>query len=305
LAAKIVSKRQSISDKFLIDYEHQTLEARTKGIKAPASGWGGEIEWRDDGLYLTGIEWTAAAASAIEAKEYRYISPVIHYKKNSGEITDVTMAALVNFAGLDGLVDLTAAASFYIEGDEMNEKNKLMLVALMGLTATATDEEISTGLSALQSMCGDGKSLVETIKESAEKVAALSVEIAGVPEKFVKVEALSELQTKYDALQATVKKEKSAAIIEAALADGRLKPGQKEAAEKLAEVDVEALSAFIKGLEPNAALGDQQGGPEGDGNTPQTGADIAAKATVYQKQQAALGVEISDVEAIDYVTKGV
>ena len=73
----------------VVDYEHQTLYTRENGQPAPAAGWFKQLQWRDDGLYATGVRWTGKAAAAIEAGEYRYLSPVLHYDPNSGEVLAV------------------------------------------------------------------------------------------------------------------------------------------------------------------------------------------------------------------------
>ena len=38
------------------------------------------------GLWLTGVEWTAAAAQAIVDKEYRFASPVFSYDFQTGRV---------------------------------------------------------------------------------------------------------------------------------------------------------------------------------------------------------------------------
>ena len=59
----------------VVDYEHETLW----GGKAPAGGWisidplGLKIDGED---FYAKIEWTQAAVAHIEAREYRYLSPV-------------------------------------------------------------------------------------------------------------------------------------------------------------------------------------------------------------------------------------
>jgi phage I-like protein len=65
---------------YVIDYEHQTLRSAKNGLPAPASGWFKKLEWREGvGLFAVDVEWTDAAAAAIDAGEYRFISPVFLY----------------------------------------------------------------------------------------------------------------------------------------------------------------------------------------------------------------------------------
>ncbi|WP_233443774.1 phage protease [Enterobacter asburiae] len=56
---------------------NQTLRAAKNGLPAPAAAFFKKLEWRDgEGLFAIDVEWTAAAAAMVEAKEYRFISPV-------------------------------------------------------------------------------------------------------------------------------------------------------------------------------------------------------------------------------------
>jgi phage I-like protein len=111
-ASAVLDSIQQLDDKFLVDYDHQTLHTEKTGQMAKASAWikTADFEYRtDDGLYATNVKWTAAAKSLIESEEYRYISPVLTYNKRTGEVTGVLMAALVNYPAIDGLTDLAAA----------------------------------------------------------------------------------------------------------------------------------------------------------------------------------------------------
>jgi len=62
-----------------IDYEHQSLAElnRRADKRAPAAGWISALEIRQDGLWASGVSWTATAARHLEEDEYRYHSPVI------------------------------------------------------------------------------------------------------------------------------------------------------------------------------------------------------------------------------------
>lgn len=61
----------------VVDYEHQSLVAKSEGIKAPAAGWIGRLERRADGQQLWAIiHWNDAARELLKKREYRYLSPV-------------------------------------------------------------------------------------------------------------------------------------------------------------------------------------------------------------------------------------
>ena len=234
-------------DKFLIDYDHQTLYMKDHGQAAPAAAWFESLEWRDDGLYALGVEWTDKAKESIASKEYRYISPVLSYNKKTGDITGVLMAALVNFPAIDGLTDL-AVAHFNLGEPLMN---KDILIAL-SLEDDATDEAVLSSIKALQS----------DIVELNTKVAA-----PADPTKYVPIDTVAALQTELSTLTASIAEEKVSTLIDGALACGKLLPAQKEWAETLGAANYGALATFIDTAQPVAALaGNQTNGnaPEGD-----------------------------------------
>ncbi len=87
----------------VIDYEHQTLA----GGQAPAAGWIKDLEAREDGLWAR-VEWTDAARSYLEAKEYRYFSPVLRLEKAMRRPVALLHAALTNTPAINHLSPLVA-----------------------------------------------------------------------------------------------------------------------------------------------------------------------------------------------------
>lgn len=73
----IIRNFESFGIKLVIDYEHQSLNSGFNGQPAPAAGWIGKLELRENGVWATDLEWTEEARLLIEGKKYRYISPVI------------------------------------------------------------------------------------------------------------------------------------------------------------------------------------------------------------------------------------
>ena len=59
------------------DYDHSTDFAAPDGHPSPASGWMKEFKVQAGAVWAH-VEWTARAATAIAAKEYKYISPVFN-----------------------------------------------------------------------------------------------------------------------------------------------------------------------------------------------------------------------------------
>ena len=109
-ARAIIATTKARGNDVSIDYEHATLTAMKTGNAAPAAGWYRSLEWRPDGLYVTDARWTEAAARMIDAKEYRFVSPVI-LSNEANEVTGLFNVALVNTPALGGLTDLAALSA--------------------------------------------------------------------------------------------------------------------------------------------------------------------------------------------------
>ena len=266
-AARVIALVARAADDLVIDYEHQTLYTEQNGQPAPAAGWLKALEWREgDGLYAVALRWTERAAAAIAAEEYRYISPVFEYDKKTGEVLALKMAALTNHAGLDGLTDLTAraAAKFQTAATEQenDNMNREQLIALLGLAADATDDQINQGLVALKAKADKTPGL-ET------EVATLKAQTTPDPAKFVPIETMQSLQTEVASLRAETTERNVNEAVTAALDAGKLLPAQEGWARELGKKDLAALKSYIETAQPIAALkGMQNGGrrPEGTAN---------------------------------------
>lgn len=79
-----------------IDYEHQMDDpaARPATSEVRAAGWIKQLEACDDGIWGL-VEWTEKARNMIEAREYRYLSPVLHHYPD-GRVVRVIGAGLVH-----------------------------------------------------------------------------------------------------------------------------------------------------------------------------------------------------------------
>ncbi|QKS24788.1 hypothetical protein FX987_02570 [Vreelandella titanicae] len=188
-AQAIIRLAAGRSTDIAIDYEHQTLYAEKNGKPAPASGWldPRSLEWREDGLYGS-ITWTATASAAIDANEYRYLSPVFPYDAN-GVPLDLLHLALTNTPAIDEGAAQLAAARMSVTNDtpeETDTVNREQLIAALGLAKEATDEQIDTAIAALKAAKADAKALREALgaKDDAkpeDAVAALKATSASAP----------------------------------------------------------------------------------------------------------------------------
>lgn len=106
----------------VVDYEHSTMNTGN-GDAAPAAGWIKELEARDDGVWAR-IEWTDRARKYIQAKEYRYFSPVVSLTEGR-KVKELLNVALTNFPAMASLTALAAKyGELEIEVLGASEKDK-------------------------------------------------------------------------------------------------------------------------------------------------------------------------------------
>ena len=289
IAQQLIAQANAQADDYVIDYEHQVLNAKTNGQPAPASGWFKQLEWREGvGLFAVNVSWTAAAKAHINNNEYRYISPVFSYDKATGAVTNLLMAALVNTPALDGMKDLAAAYSQLIQEQPMD------LTELIKLLGLADGAELSAIIEAV-------KELKATADKASGEVEALKLATPD-PAKFVPLAVMSALQGELSELKADLHADKVTQLITAALSDGRLLLAQKDWASILGRSDIAALSSYLNTVTPIAALSAMQS----QGNAPDKHTvieDVTTKAIAYQKQQAALGIDIDNIAAVSHVSQ--
>lgn len=189
---KMIKHFNEMQNDLVFDYEHQTL----KGGEAPAAGWIKSLEARTDGLWGQ-IDWTERARQYIEAGEYKYISPVVHYNTDDLRCYELHSAALTNKPAIDGM----AAVAAKEEGG--NEKMDFMkqVSQLLGLDPeTATEEEVLAALQAAIMTAADGGA---TVEEVAEQIETAIEEAVG--------EQLEEVEVLLDEVATVLEEEKTAA----------------------------------------------------------------------------------------------
>lgn len=214
------TRRYHGATKMMVDYEHQSQHTTTNGKPAPAAGWIVGLQKRADGIWAK-VEWTAAAASAIREKAYRYLSPVFSHS-HAGEIGVLQNVALTNSPNLD----LVALASVDFETETNMDLETVMaeLRKLLGLADDADMEAIRAAITALQ-----------TSSNSATPDPAQFVPI-GVFERVVK---------DANELRQGVTMQTAVAHVEDQIRTGRLAPMMKDWAVSLCTVNKPAFDSFM------------------------------------------------------------
>ena len=112
-AETIIAAFEERGNQLPIDYHHHTLDAEKTDseAEAPAAGWIRGLEWVDgEGLYATGVEWTDKARGQIEAREFKYYSPVLYSSKKTGKWAELHSVALTNRPRTKRMSELLQAA---------------------------------------------------------------------------------------------------------------------------------------------------------------------------------------------------
>lgn len=268
-AARIIARVDARGTPLVVDYEHQTINAEMNGQPAPAAGWFRALEWVEgDGLFGT-VELTPRAAEMVRAGEYRYFSPVIEYDEDTGEVLALLMGALTNNPAIDGMAaaQWVAAASRRFTHSTRHPEHMPMdetlkdLCAALGLAADTPREQAVAALTALvESLDSTRKALALDESAGAEQIAAAAVALTAKtpdPARYVPVDQVEGLRNEVTALSARLQARDQAdteAAIEAALADGRLPKSLQPWAQELGARDPAALTAYLAGAQPIAAL---------------------------------------------------
>lgn len=301
----------------VIDYDHQTIRAEKNGQVSPAAGWILSAEWRaGKGLFAT-VDWTPKAKASIDAKEYRYISPVIQTDADTGEVMGLMLAALVNHPALLGMEPVVAqlAAQFTTANESHLENDMELLAALiksLGLPADTKDAAAIAAVTALKAKT-DKPSLPVALTTAlglkaedgeAEALSAIgTLRTASAATDPVTFAAMQALQTQVTMLSGQINGDKRTQMIENAIKAGKLQPALKDWA---AKQDVVALQGFIDAapvIQLNGQTGGRDPGGESNGGAEVDPLDLSRKAIAYQTAQLAAGISLSATEAVAHVMR--
>ncbi|KDB09507.1 Mu phage/prophage I family protein [Burkholderia sp. lig30] len=310
IARQLIAAASVRETAYVVDYEHQTLNAATNGQPAPAAAWFRTLEWREgDGLYAIDVDWTVRASAMIDAKEYRYLSPVFAYDK-SGNVTAILHAALTNNPALDCLDDVQLAAASMLAGapvpagvaalstqpsgdtqmDELLEQLRWLLNMPVGATVddvTAQLKKLIDSLSGGAGVAAASVNLPALLQQKDSQIATLSANQAD-PARFVPIAVMTDLRTQLAVATEQLSGNEVNGLVTAALSDGRLLPAQEAWARDLGKTNIASLKTYLSGAQPIAALTTTQtGGQPPAGVRPDAPTDDVAMTAVCK----ALGID--------------
>ncbi len=293
IASRLIAKASLRVNEMVIDYEHQTLKADENGKPAPAAGWFKDMQYRPGkGLFIKPT-WLSAAQTAIDALEYRYLSAVFPYDKRTGEPLDIQMAALTNYAGLDGMEPLAALAAKRFPNPQTGENpmDPLLqqMLATLGITiadgATPTAEQGQAALTALTAL----RTRADSVDDLTTQVAALKASPGNIDlSKYVPIATYNGVVGELAVLRQQTTTDNVDSLIDKAFEDGRIVASEKD---YLTQLGKQNGVAVLKGVLDNrpaiAALKGAQTpttAPVKTGEEELTDADLAVlKATGLDK----------------------
>jgi len=149
-AAEMVANKSLLGIDVVFDFEHQTL----RNDKAPAGGWIKELAGRDDGLWAR-VEWTDEAREMIQARKYRYYSPVFDFDGEDPR-TGKKIGAVLHSVGLTNTPllakDVQAlAAKRGLGATQETDMDVKAIAKFIGLPEDATPEALKARLGVIGS----------------------------------------------------------------------------------------------------------------------------------------------------------
>lgn len=213
------TRRHHGSTDIPIDYDHQMVFATApgRGGTAKAAGWIKQLEARANGIWGL-VHWTAAAAAALRAGEYRYLSPYFSSDKATGEVTRILNAGLTNTPALE----MTAVASR--QGDTMDEIEG-ELRSLLKLPDGAS-----------------GQDVLDAVRTLTTASDAASIK----PDEYVPIAVLEKVTAELHRVSKGVSLETATVLVDQAVASGRLVPAMRDWAMDLCQANRPAFDGFIE-----------------------------------------------------------
>ena len=308
--AAVVTESERYHDPkaIVVDYDHQSDYAAVPGVggRAPAAGWIRQLVARDDGIYAA-VTWTDGGRRAIEADEYRYLSPVFEHDK-SGRIHRILRVGLTNNPNLD-LPALTAAT----QGATMPSPADpaaltAQVCAALNLPADTADTAVLTEIRTVAAASAEAQRALDDIRAAlglagtatpAELVTAAQAAVGKSGELAEKVAALDGMLAQIAGERVD---ERATATVEAAIDKGQVLPGQRDWALSYAKSDPSGMAAYLASQPVQVVRGAvlPDGTPAATAGE-RDGESIGQAAQTYIAEQRAKGITVTASAAVDHV----
>ena len=287
----------------VIDWEHSTTKVEERGGEAPAAGWLRDFRVRD-GAVVASAEWTPRARAQIEAREYRYLSPVFAYDPATRVPLRIDSAALTN----DPSLYMRALARAHPDPEKESDMDLAKLRKALGLAATAGEAEILAAAAARHGAAGELSKIaamlgvradaepatvttaatafvagsrgiaraaglaedaklgdVQTAVAAAKAAASANGTIAPDPSLFVPRAEFDAVRTRLEGLEIDSAATRAKAAVDAAVSAGKVTPGSREWALAYAAKDPEGFAKYVDAAPTILAGGRVAPATPGDG----------------------------------------
>lgn len=234
----IVLRSNNDLPQHIIDENHSTDLKAPKGESSPAMGWFNNIHAREDGSVWADAVWTELGKTALENREYRYISPVFKVGAD-GEIEQILRAALTNSPNLE-LPALNSTRAEPADNPAKENKMNKEICAALGLSETATENEVLASINALKTQANSAKPVDLT-------AYAPRADLAQMEQRAVAAETALQERNAQDL------KNKATAAVEKAIADRKIAPASKDAYIAMCATE-DGFSNFTKIMESSPAI---------------------------------------------------
>lgn len=236
-AEAIAKKSNEYLTNHPIDENHATDLKAPKGESSPAMGWFSSVYAETDGSVWAQAEWTDKGKQTLQAKEYRYLSPVFE-NDTSGEVVKILRAALTNRPNLE-LPNLNNTQSDPADNPE-KEKNMESICAALGLSERASENDIIAAIAKLK------------VQPNSKQEVDLTAYAPRADLSQMEARA-TEAEKKLAELNAEQLKEKAVAAIEKAISERKIAPASKEAYLAMCSTE-DGLSNFEKIVQTSPAI---------------------------------------------------
>lgn len=222
-AAAVLAAFEAHGADLPVDFDHQTLSAGDKSGPVPVAGWITALRADQDGLWAR-IAWTERGATAISAREYRYISPVFRHDR-AGRITALEGAGLVHYPNLH----LPAAAA---RQDLTEPPTPMIPTPILTALGLSEDADHDAALAAIAALTARAESGAEAMARAPD------------PREWVPMSQHHAVAEELARLQAERRAERAETAVRAAMAAGKLAPALKDWALAYASRDPEGFAAW-------------------------------------------------------------
>jgi phage I-like protein len=265
------TRRQAGRTDILVDYDHQHHFGVKEGVaaQAPAAGWIKPDSLTADAQGIWGeVEWTPAAAERLQAREYRYVSPLFAFDPKTRAVRALLAASLTNVPAIESLA-AAASAKTQPEKDPMDYSQ---IATALGLAEGATLDDILAKIAAMAPATTAASAVAAAARKLGLAETATVDELVAAaakpdPAKFVPVDALTDLQSKVARFTA----DRVEQLVAAAMEAGKVAPALKDWAVSYATKDEAGFQDWLAKapaiLGPGATITAAAGQLGGDGLT--------------------------------------